>query len=127
LLIRLPRYDPSPAQPDAGHDPLLQHRVYGQTPNVQSLCDLGHGDTAASRWGLARAYRVNERIGHLGLIQDGKQYAEMANVLPQMRHRHVFASRRIVAERVTFPLPFRRTGVMDRHARINRRTGERPQ
>jgi hypothetical protein len=35
--------------------------------------------------------------------------------------RHVFAFRRIVAERVTFALPFRRIGVMDRRARTNRR------
>jgi len=54
-------------------------------------------------------------------LQDEKRFPAMADLRPAVQDRHVFASRRMVAERVTFPLPLRRTGVMDRHARINRR------
>jgi hypothetical protein len=39
--------DPLTAYPNPRQNPLFQHGVHLQAPNVQPLCDLGHGDAAA--------------------------------------------------------------------------------
>jgi len=127
LLISLPRDDLSPAQAHTRHDPLLQQGVHRQAPDVQSPCDLWHGGAAAARWRLAWMRGVTELIGQLGLVQDGKPCAAVANVLPQAQDRDVFASRGIAAARLTFALPFRRTGVMDRRAADQPPKEQRPE
>ena|SRR5260370_15606555 len=49
MLVGVPRNDPSPAEPYAGHLPLLQQRVHRQSPDAQAPCDFCHGHAAAGR------------------------------------------------------------------------------